>query len=385
MNGDDRRRVDNNREMWVMRKNEEVRRNIAIDRNYLKGGNTIYEDSDAVRSCGLNYDNNRLNELDVFTRYRVNTGVCRFTFKHEDYDLFSKIKEYLDKEEYTLETFDISTKVIEINPQHYTSWYFRRRAIEKLFLNDTRERRIWFLSGEMHFARKMCLRAPKCYQTWWHIRKVREWIGFEEEEFRFLNKCLELDSKNMYVWGHRSWLIRKYNINNRDMLRKELKFTTLFIARDCRNNSAWCYRNSLNLSLRRLNDLSESDLLSELDYVMYWLSYAPNNGSVWNYVISFFSKLLVPRKRRTKSLHGSICFELAPEGFKRLINSIFSKFKYNCYQVVYIKACIEYELGNYGFVIKAFRFLQVIDCIRKKYWKWREDCLLSQINNIKQV
>ncbi|KAH7649570.1 farnesyltransferase [Cryptosporidium bovis] len=380
MNGDGKKKPDHDKEGLLINRNEDFRRNLAHERNNFKEGSDFYGNKDAIGSCNLRRGDNRLNELDTLMRYRVNTGVCRFTFKHEDYRLFSEIKEYLDKKEYTLETFDISTKVIEINPQHYTSWYFRRRVIEKLLLNDFKEERIKFLRGEMNFARKMCLRAPKCYQSWWHIRKIREWIGFEEEEFKFLNKFLEFDSKNMYVWGHRSWLIRKYNINNRDILRKELKFTTLFIARDCRNNSAWCYRNSLNLALRRLNDLSESDLLSELDYIMYWIGFAPRNGSVWNYVISFFSKLLVPKKR-TKSLHGSLCFELAPVGFRRLINNIFSEFKYSCYQVVYIKACIEYESGNYGFVIKAFKILQVVDCIRRSYWKWREDCFRSQIGD----
>ncbi|OII73145.1 farnesyltransferase [Cryptosporidium ubiquitum] len=300
-----------------------------------------------------------------------NEGVCKFLFKPDHYALFCKLKELVDNESSDLDYIDISTQVIDLNPQHYTAWYFRRKIIRVNYFENETENKMEFLREELRFVRGICERTPKCYQSWWHMRIIREWLGFDIEELKFINKQLKSDAKNMYVWNHRTWFIRKYNSIDSDLFLKELDFVSKIITEDCRNNSAWCYRNFIFTNLKKMNRLKESDFLEEVDYIVNWLIFAPHNDSIWNYIISFFSKIMVNENFNKETLIKNLSFEQVPKNFKDAIEEIYVNHYDSCYQVVYIKACMAYEEGDKDFVLKAFQLLQGVDPIRRFYWKWR--------------
>ncbi|KAK9172077.1 Protein prenyltransferase alpha subunit repeat family protein [Cryptosporidium meleagridis] len=302
-----------------------------------------------------------------------NEGVCKFLFKPDHYALFTKLKNLLDNECFHLENLDISTQVIDLNPQHYTAWYFRRKIIRENYVEH--ENKAELLREELRFVRGICERAPKCYQSWWHMRVIRELLGFDIEELKFLSKQLEFDAKNMYVWNHRTWFIRKYNSVENDLLFSELDFISKLISEDCRNNSAWCYRHFIFTNLKKMNVLKESDLLEEVDYIVNWLMFAPHNDSIWNYIISFFSKIMVNENVNKETLIKNLSLENAPKSFIDAVDKIYTNNYDSCHQVVYIKACMEYEKGDTDFALKSFKLLQSLDPIRKFYWKWRADNL----------
>ncbi|KAH8584308.1 farnesyltransferase [Cryptosporidium sp. chipmunk genotype I] len=312
-------------------------------------------------------------EVNEFSDDFQNKGVCKFLFRPDHYALFSKLKTFLDNECFDLENLKISTQVIDLNPQHYTAWYFRRKIISENYFENENKKEL--LKEELRFVRDICERAPKCYQSWWHMRIIREWLGFDIEELKFISKQLEADAKNMYVWNHRTWFIRKYNSIENDLLIKELDFIAKMISEDCRNNSAWCYRHFIFTNLKKMNALTESDLFEEVDYIVNWLMFAPHNDSIWNYIISFFSKIMVDENFNKKTLIKNLSLENAPKNFKDAIDEIYINHYDSCYQVVYIKACMAYEEGDKDFVLKAFQLLQSVDPIRRFYWKWKADNL----------
>lgn len=161
-----------------------------------------------------------------------------------------------------------------------------------------------------------------------------------EEEFALIEEILADDNKNYHVWSHRVWLVRTFQIWN-----KELKYTTEMIDTDIRNNSAWNHRfftlvhsptgilsiltNSatasssssststpsvdvtLPLSYSQINSLSISTLsdgqissylllvCSELSYIFQIIETAPHNESVWNYLhgLLFFKQAFLFRSK----------------------------------------------------------------------------------------
>ncbi|KAJ1613062.1 farnesyltransferase [Cryptosporidium canis] len=300
----------------------------------------------------------------------LNEGVCMFSFRPDHYSLFCKLKKLVDNECFHLDHLDISTEVIDINPQHYTAWYFRRQIIKINYIENEDKDRMEFLMDELKFVRGICERAPKCYQSWWHMRVIREWLGFDADELNFVNRQLENDAKNMYVWNHRTWFIRKYSTAESSLLVKELDFISKVIKADCRNNSAWCYRHFIFSNLKKMEMLKEQNILEEVEYIINWLMFAPHNDSIWNYIISFFSKILVNEHLNRKELINNMSFEHAPKNFKDVIDEIYGDCYDSCHQVVYIKACMAYEEGDKKFASSEFERLQVIDPVRRFYWKW---------------
>ena len=305
-------------------------------------------------------------------------GVCKFLLNSEIFSLFSRLKKYLDNEDFPIEALEISTKIIELTPQHYTAWYFRRKIIERNFLHDSNDQNSSFLKKELFFVRNVCEKNPKCYQNWWHMRKVREWIGFDVEEFNYINKILSDDTKNMYAWSHRYWFFRKFNCE-KDFYYKDLNYVSSLIMDDCRNNSAWCFRYFIFDRLKKMNEIQDYDLIEETDYIMRWLKFAPHNDSIWNYIIAFFSKIITSDEKN-KTFHGTLSFKQAPLAFKNLIDELFNEHKLSCHQLVYIKACIAFEEGQEHLVSDLLRILQITDPIRRFYWRWRLENLNIEKN-----
>lgn len=50
---------------------------------------------------------------------------------------------------------------------------------------------------------------------------------------------LEQDSKNYHVWSYRQWLVKRFNLFDKE---EELSWTQNMIEDDVRNNSAWNHR-----------------------------------------------------------------------------------------------------------------------------------------------
>lgn len=66
---------------------------------------------------------------------------------------------------------------------------------------------------------------------------IVDWLKDPSEELQFTADILQLDAKNYHAWQHRQWVIREFNL-----WEKELDYVDKLLTEDLRNNSAWNQR-----------------------------------------------------------------------------------------------------------------------------------------------
>ncbi|KAJ9115612.1 hypothetical protein QFC20_000937 [Naganishia adeliensis] len=114
-------------------------------------------------------------------------GVKRTKLSKEDQDQkraedAEQIKQYrtlvdgcLDKKankEYTQDAFDLTNRVLDLNPEFYTIWNYRRMImLEGLFPNATPEERYHLLTSDLRMTTLYLKIHPKVYWIWTH----RKW------------------------------------------------------------------------------------------------------------------------------------------------------------------------------------------------------------------
>ncbi|KAJ4963295.1 hypothetical protein NE237_023234 [Protea cynaroides] len=144
---------------------------------------------------------------------------------------------------YTKEALEICAKLVEVNPEHYTAWNYRKLAVESILRSETDADAIKaILTQELRVAESALRRNFKCYSAWYH----RKWVlnkGFLslDHEFRLLDQFQKLGSRNFHAWTYRRHVAALKNLS----LEEELKFTTGMIDTNFSNYSAWHNRSVL--------------------------------------------------------------------------------------------------------------------------------------------
>ncbi|KAK1323501.1 hypothetical protein QJS10_CPA02g00124 [Acorus calamus] len=132
---------------------------------------------------------------------------------------------------YTDESIEVSTKLLEVNPEIYTAWNYRKLAVqnrlgsvadpeaiksvldEELRVVKTRDA-FRFKDLDLTWGFSLCLfvcvkaevalkQNPKAYGAWHH----RKWVlkkghSSIDRELRLLGLLLKLDGRNFHGWNH---------------------------------------------------------------------------------------------------------------------------------------------------------------------------------------
>eukprot|EP00262_Sarcandra_glabra_P008383 TRINITY_DN21900_c0_g1_i1.p1 TRINITY_DN21900_c0_g1~~TRINITY_DN21900_c0_g1_i1.p1 ORF type:complete len:707 (+),score=80.64 TRINITY_DN21900_c0_g1_i1:80-2200(+) len=144
---------------------------------------------------------------------------------------------------YTKEALEISSKLLEINPEVYTAWNYRKLGVEHYLRDEIDHDSIkTILNEELRVVEIALRRNPKCYGAWHH----RKWVlkkGFSsiDHEFRLVDQLLKADSRNFHGWNYRRFVAALNNVSKQE----ELKFTTDKIEANFSNYSAWHNRSVL--------------------------------------------------------------------------------------------------------------------------------------------
>eukprot|EP00760_Papus_ankaliazontas_P017122 PhM_4_TR17041/c0_g1_i1/m.34802/K14050/RABGGTA; geranylgeranyl transferase type-2 subunit alpha len=139
------------------------------------------------------------------------------------------------------------TKLLEINPEYYTFYNYRRKILLALFgsAECTADVKKSALVTELEFSTRQIKRDYKSYCTWHH----RKWIFVQLRDFPdllekvFLKEkaqceaLLGIDERNFHCWGYRRWVLGQ--LSHADDDEKELAFTESKIGRSFSNYSAW--------------------------------------------------------------------------------------------------------------------------------------------------
>jgi geranylgeranyl transferase type-2 subunit alpha len=138
------------------------------------------------------------------------------------------------------EGYQLTARLIEINPDYYTLWNYRRRIVQTM-LSEADANRDEVLNKELQLTERALRRNPKSYCAWHH----RVWVldqGWDKllDEVALCTKYLDFDSRNFHCWDYRQNVLRR--LGEEWPLENELKFVRDKINQNFSNYSAWHYR-----------------------------------------------------------------------------------------------------------------------------------------------
>ncbi|KAI8987501.1 hypothetical protein BDF20DRAFT_850602 [Mycotypha africana] len=221
----------------------------------------------------------------------------------------------MDNNEYDDDTFQLTTRIVEWNPDYYTVWNYRRiilaEAILK-YLNDEDKQKVF--ARELQLFLQLIKINPKSYWMWnhrfWCLQNMPNpnWRA----ELGLVDKMLSLDARNFHGWNYRSYVVKQLLNREEDtakIIKDEYDFTTKKINQSFSNYSAWHRRSKLlpeivsTMSEKEKNEVA----LNELDLVKNAIYTDPDDQSAWLYYW-----WLVGRATENVSLQGAFRYKNDP-------------------------------------------------------------------------
>ncbi|GMH29702.1 hypothetical protein Nepgr_031545 [Nepenthes gracilis] len=189
---------------------------------------------------------------------------------------------------YDEEAMEVSANLLEINPEFYTAWNYRKLAVDhNLSLLEPDSDSVHSILNEELRVVEIALRQNyKSYGAWHH----RKWVLSKghlslDHELRLLDRFQKADSRNFHAWGYRRFIATQKNIPEVE----ELKYTTNMIERNFSNYSAWHNRSIILSTLlkRKADGFSpkEKILSQEYELVQQAIFTDPDDQSGWFYYL----------------------------------------------------------------------------------------------------
>ncbi|KAI4321105.1 hypothetical protein MLD38_034525 [Melastoma candidum] len=186
---------------------------------------------------------------------------------------------------YTKEALEANAKLLEINPEYYTAWNFRKLAVQHYVSeagSDPQAIKSVY-DEELRVVEAALRQNFKSYGAWHH----RKWVLSKghsslDQELRLLDKLQQLDSRNFLTWNYRRFLTELLNRSVED----ELMHTEDMIGTNFSNYSAWHNRSMLLCKQLKAKDtgLKSKDILSkEYELVQNAIFTDPDDQSGWFY------------------------------------------------------------------------------------------------------
>lgn len=179
---------------------------------------------------------------------------------------------------YTHDVLQMTTRLLEMNPEYYTVWNHRRRLLRSFFAekcnktasddeeevddapgtNTLRQ----YIVDDLVFLLPLLRKFPKCYWIW----NYRLWLLDEasrrlspssahdiwQKELGLVGKMLGLDNRNFHGWGYRMKVISELErlsveveASSASMTEDGFNYTTKMIESNLSNFSAWHRRSKL--------------------------------------------------------------------------------------------------------------------------------------------
>lgn len=254
-----------------------------------------------ARTTRVRTEEQRLQEIEKINKYR---GI-------ED-----QIRSQAALGTYSLELYDLTTKLLRLNPEYYTVWNVRRRCLLSCLLStadqpisdaqdptpDVKNQQSdgEVLQSEIAFTMPLLMEFPKCYWIW----NFRQWLLSQailrlplpaarkiwETELGLVSKMLNKDQRNYHAWGYRRFVVAQLEspeLDGKSMAEDEFAYTTAMIRQNLSNFSAWHNRSLLIprvLEQRGADDKARAAFLAqELDLVRDGLNVGPEDQSLWYY------------------------------------------------------------------------------------------------------
>ncbi|RFU82093.1 hypercellular [Trichoderma arundinaceum] len=255
-----------------------------------------------TRTVRVRTEEQRLQDLEKIKKYR---------------DLENQIRTLVASGTYSLDVFELTTKLLRQNPEYYTIWNVRRRCLISCLLSKATDQQASdgqeqaldtknqesdgdVLQSEIAFTMPLLLEFPKCYWIW----NFRQWLLSQaiqrlplpvarkiwETELSLVSKMLNKDQRNYHAWGYRRLVVAQLEspeLDGKSMAEDEFAYTTKMIRLSLSNFSAWHNRSQLIpkvLQQRGADDEARAAfLVEELNLVRDGLNVGPEDQSLWYY------------------------------------------------------------------------------------------------------
>ncbi|KAL6873789.1 hypothetical protein ACP4OV_013871 [Aristida adscensionis] len=213
-------------------------------------------------------------------------------------DLQAQVMSNHHSRTYTKEALGLSFKLLEINPEAYTVWNYRKLAFQHNLreISDTEAIKS-AVDDELRVVEVALRQNPKSYGAWYH----RKWLLNQKlapvdfkREFGLLDRLLKVDARNFHGWNYRRFLARFMGVPDEE----ELKYTMHKISDNFSNYSAWHNRSILlsNLLMQQSKGFESKQKIfsEEFELVTNALFTDPCDQSGWFYHLWLLAQTSTP-------------------------------------------------------------------------------------------
>ncbi|KAI0781077.1 rab-protein geranylgeranyltransferase [Trametes elegans] len=199
--------------------------------------------------------------------------------------------------DWSQEAFDLTTKLLHINPEFYTIWNYRRNILlNGLFPQRTPAQINDLLSDDLSLTTTFLKQHPKVYWIWnhrqWCLQQVPDgptetdpdgWRhAYWNKELFVVEKMLDADPRNFHAWPYRRYVLAHMPAKRSEQ--SELAYTKRKIEANFSNFSAWHQRSKVLTSMWEAGKLDKAKSLEEeFELVQNAMYTDPNDQSVWIY------------------------------------------------------------------------------------------------------
>jgi len=144
--------------------------------------------------------------------------------------------------QYDAESLQLSARLLELNPEVYTVWNYRREAIGPVLEQQASEEARAVVATELALTQKALAANPKSYAAWHH----RAWVVVQggadlQTEMVLVRRLLAVDSRNFHAWSYWRWLTARMQLPAAECL----AYTAQQLRENFSNYSAWHARTTL--------------------------------------------------------------------------------------------------------------------------------------------
>ncbi|KAI8105294.1 hypothetical protein M9435_000461 [Picochlorum sp. BPE23] len=210
-------------------------------------------------------------------------------------ELCRRVLEARQQRLFTVENLNMSSKLLQMNPEMYTVWNYRREYLESI-IEKGGDEAVAAVKEELVVTERALFKNPKSYATFHH----RRWVvssGFcsLEHELDLVEKLLDADDRNFHGWGYRRCISKHMGLP----VSRELEYSRKKIEQNFSNYSAWHHRSTLlplqgkeqdeieksvgNLSSKAVHDIPLDTLEEEFQFVRQACYTDPLDQSGWFY------------------------------------------------------------------------------------------------------
>ncbi|KAG8074906.1 hypothetical protein GUJ93_ZPchr0006g45685 [Zizania palustris] len=210
---------------------------------------------------------------------------------------------------YSKEALGLSFKLLELNPEAYTAWNYRKLAFQhNLGELSELEAIKSSIDDELRVVELALRQNPKSYGAWYH----RKWLLNQKlapvdfkREFGLLDKLLKVDARNFHGWNYRRFLAKFMGVPEEE----ELKYTMDKISDNFSNYSAWHNRSILlsNLLTQQKKGFESKQKIfsEEFELVTQALFTDPSDQSGWFYHLWLLAQTSSPENPQLIALWPS--------------------------------------------------------------------------------